>query len=76
MFDWQKTLAQQLLEELQDQALAYQFVVNALLDEFANIDNIHESYKPAIRLAVWLLKINSENPWSKRSILPFLDDTL
>ena len=41
--------------------LASQLVVSALLDEFANIDNIYESYKPTIKLAVWLLKTDAEN---------------
>ena len=61
MFNRQKTLAHQLLVTLQDQLLASQLVVNALLDEFANIDNIYESYKPTIKSAVQLLKTNSEN---------------
>ena len=58
MFNWQKTLAHQWLVNLQDQLLASQLVVNALLDEFANIDNIHESYKPTIKSALQLLKAN------------------
>ena len=44
MFNWQKTLVHQLLAKLQDQLLASQLLVNAFLDEFANIDNICESY--------------------------------
>ena len=48
MFNQQKTLAHQLLVKLQDQPLASQLVVNALLDEFANIDNIYESCKPTV----------------------------
>ena len=35
---------------------------NVLLDEFANIDNIYESYKPTIKSAVQLLKTDLENP--------------
>ena len=62
--------------KLQDQHLASKIVVNALLDEFASIDNIYESYKPTIKSAVQLLKTNSENPQSKRSLLPFLGDAL
>ena len=68
MFNWQKTLAHQLLVKLQDQPLASQLVVNDLLDEFANIDNIYESYKPTIKSAVLLLKTDSENPQLKRSL--------
>ena len=59
MFNRQKTLAHQL--KLQDELLACQLVVNALLDEFANIDNTYESYKHTIKSEVWLLKTNSEN---------------
>ena len=62
MFNRQKTLAHQLLVKLQDQLLASQLVVYILLDEFVNIDNIYESYKPTIKSAVQLLKTNSENP--------------
>ena len=62
--------------------LASQLVLNALLDKFSNIENIYESYKPTIRSAVQLLKADSENmsppenPWSKRSLLPFLGHAL
>ena len=62
--------------KLQDQLLASQLVVNTLLDEFANIDNIYEPYRPTTKSAVWLLKTDSENPKSKRSILPLLGDAL
>ena len=48
MFNCQKTLAHQLLVKLQGQLLASHFVLNALLDEFSNIDSIYESYKPTI----------------------------
>ena len=48
MFNCQKILAHQLLVKLQDQPLASQLVLNALLDEFSNIDNIYESYKPPL----------------------------
>ena len=61
---------------LQDQLVVYQLVANALLDGFANIDNIYESYKPTIQSAVQLLKTDSENPQLKRSLLPFLGDAL
>ena len=52
----QKTLAHQLLVKLQDQPLASQLVVNALMDGFTNTDNIYDSYRPTIKSAVWLLK--------------------
>ena len=76
MFSWQRTLAHQLLVKSKDQLLASQLVVNALLDEFANTDNIYESYKPAIKSAMQLLETDSENLWSKRNLLPFLGDVL
>ena len=82
MFNHQKTLAYQLLVKLQDQPLASQLVINALLDKFSNIVNIYESYKPTIRSAVQLLKTDSENVSlpenlrSKRSLLPLLGDSL
>ena len=44
------------------------------MDEFANIYNVYKSYSPTIKLAVWLLKADSKNWWSKRSLLPFLRD--
>ena len=75
MFSQQKTLAHQLLVKLQDQLLASQLVVSALLDEFANIDNIYESYKPTIKSAMWLLKTDSENRQPKSPLL-FLGDAL
>ena len=81
MFNPQKTLAHQLLVKLQDQLLPSHLKLNALLDEFSSIDNIYESYKPTIRLAVQLLTTDSEsmslpeNLQSKRSLLPFLGDS-
>ena len=62
MFNRQKTLAHQLLVKLQDQLLTSQLVVNPLIEEFANIYNIYESYRPTTKSAVWLLKSDSENP--------------
>ena len=67
MFNWQKTIAHQLSLKLQDQLLASQLAVNALLDEFAYIDSIYESYNPTIKSAVLSLKTYSENPWSKKA---------
>ena len=60
----------------QDKLLASQLVVNALMYEFTNIENICKSYRPTIKSAVWLLKADSENQWSKRSLLPFLGDAI
>ena len=58
--------------------------MDALVDEFSNIDSSYECYKPTIQSAVQLLKTESEfenlsppeNPLSKRRLLPFLGDTL
>ena len=82
MFNDQKTLAHQLLMKLKGQLLAENFVLNALPDESSNIDSIYKYYKPTIWSAVQLLKTElenmspSENPWSKRNLLPFLGDAL
>ena len=68
--------------KLQGQLLASHFVLNALLDEFFNMDSIYESNKPTIQSSVQLLKTESENlsppenPQSKGSLLPFLGDAL
>ena len=72
MFNRQKTLAHQLLVKLQYQLVESQVRVIALPDEFANIDNIYESYKPTIES----VNPNLENPRSKTSLLPFLGDAL
>ena len=61
MINSQKTLAHQLLAKLQDQPLASQLILNALLHEFSNIDSSYETYKPVIRSTVQLLKTESEN---------------
>ena len=82
MFNHQKTLAHQLLVKLQDQLLASQLVLSALLDEFSNTDIIYESYRCTIQSTVQLLKTDSENvsppksPQSKRSLLHLLEDAL
>ena len=76
MFNRQKTLLHQLLVKFQDQPLVSQLVADALLDEFASIDNIYESYKPTIESALRLLETDLENAQSKRSLLPFLGDAL
>ena len=59
MFNCQKTLGHQLLVKLHGQPLASQLVLNAVLDEFSNIDNIYISYKPTIWSALQLLKTES-----------------
>ena len=46
MFNCQKTSAHQLLVKLQGQLLASNFVLNAHLGEFSNMNSIYESYKP------------------------------
>ena len=76
MFNQWKTIAHLLLVKLHDQMLASQLVVNARMDEFANIDNIYGSYRPTIKSAVQLLNADYENQQSKRSLLPFLGDVL
>ena len=82
MFNCQKTLAHQILMKLQGKPLAFQLVLNALLDEFSSINSIYISHKPTIQSAVQLLKTDlenlspPENPWSKRSLLLFLGDAL
>ena len=62
--------------KLQDQPLASQLVVNALMDKFANINNIYESYRLNIKSAVPLPKADSENQQTKRRLLSFLVDIL
>ena len=57
---WRLILILETLKLL-DQLLASQLVLNALLDEFSNMDGIYESYKPTIRSAVQVLKTDSEN---------------
>ena len=47
MFNCQKTLTE-LLVKLQGQMPASHLVLNALLDEFSNINSMYESYKPTI----------------------------
>ena len=46
------------------------------MNEYDNIDNIWESYRPTIKSVVWLMKADSENQRSKRSLLLFLGDRL
>ena len=46
------------------------------MDAFVNIGSIYGSYRPTIKSEVWLLKADSENQWSKRSLLPSLGDAL
>ena len=78
MFNCQKTLAHQLLLKLQDQLFALHFALNALLDEFYNIDSIYKSYKSTIQSAVQFLKTElefkylspPENPQFKKAYYP------
>ena len=76
MFNQQKTSPHQLLVKLQNQPLASQLLINALMDKFNNTKNTYESYRPTIKSAVQLPKADSENQQSKRSLLPFLGDVL
>ena len=64
--------------------IQYNFVLNALLGEFTSVDSIYQSYEPTIWMAVqlsraeWALNrlTTADNPQCKRSLLPFLGDTL
>ena len=47
-----ENLSSSVLVKLQGQLPTSQLVINALLDEFANIDDIYEFYKPTIKSAV------------------------
>ena len=70
MFNYQKALAQELLMRLQCQPFASNFMLNALLGEFSNINNIYKSFEPMIEIAIQLLRtepvldvlITSDNP--------------
>ena len=55
MFNHQKALAHELLMKLQYQPFASNFILNALLGEFTNIDSIYQSYKLTIKMAIQLL---------------------
>ena len=61
--------------KLHDQPLTSPLILIALLDEFANMDNIHESYKPTINqqcsYSQLIQKIHNQ-----KSLSPFLGDAL
>ena len=56
MFNPLKALAEELLMRLQHQPFASNFVLNALLGEFSNVNNIYKSYEPIKQTAVELLR--------------------
>ena len=75
--------SQQLLNSLQQQLLAPNYILSALQAELANLDNIYTSYKPLIPISTELLKREPSfdgmftlNKHTKRSLLPFLGDAL
>ena len=83
IFIQQKAKSQQLLNSLPQKPLAPNYLLSALQAELANLDSIYTSYKPLIFTVTQLLKkelsFNDMLPFSKctkRSLLPFLGDTL
>ena len=83
MFIQQKARSEQLLNFLQQNPLASQYLLSAFQAELANLNNIYTSYKPLILTVTQLLKtvpsFNGMSPLSKctkRSLLPFLGDAL
>ena len=58
MFNCQNALAHELLMKLQCQSFASNFILNALIGEFTNIDSIYQSYKLTIPMAIQL-------PWTE-----------
>ena len=83
MFIQQNARSQQLLNSIQWKPLAPSYLLSALQAELANLDSIYTSYKPLTLTVTQLLKrepsFNGISPLSKcikRSILPFLGDTL
>ena len=84
LFKCQKALAHELLMKLQCQPFISNFIFNALLGEFTNINSIYQSYKPSIWMAIQLLQTEpaldklstTDSPWHKRSLLPFLEYAL
>ena len=52
MFKHQKTLAHELLMKLQCQPFASNFMLNALLGEFTNIDSSYQSYDSTMQRAI------------------------
>ena len=73
----------QLLQLLNLQPSTPTQLINALQVELSNIDHIYNSYKPAIISAINLMNTDAsfdghtnQNTHLKRSLLPFLGDTL
>ena len=71
--------------KLQHQPFTLNFIINALLGEFTNIDSIYQSYRPTIWMAIQLLQtkpvLNKVSPTDspcpkRRSLLSFLGDAL
>ena len=74
---------QQLLNFLQQKPLAPTYMISALQVEHTNLDSIYTSYKPLILTATYFLRrettfdgISPFNGCTRRSLLPFLGDTL
>ena len=83
MFVQQKARSQQLLNSLQWKSLARSYLLSTLKAELANLVIIYTSYKPLILTATQQLKrepsfngMSSLSKCTKRSLLPFLGDTL
>ena len=83
MFVQQMGRMQQLLKSLQQKPLAPIYILLALQVELANLDSIYTSYKSLISTATQLLRrkptfngVSPFNKCTKRSLLPFLGDTL
>ena len=83
MFVQQMGRTQQLLNSLQQKHLAPIYIISALQAELTNLDNIYTSYKPLILTAIQLLRkeltfdgVSPLNRHTRRSLLPFLGDTL
>ena len=84
MLNHQKAPAHELLMKLQCQPFTSNFILNALIGEFTNIDSIYQLYKPIIWMAIQVLQTEpaldklstADNPWAKRSLPPILGDIL
>ena len=84
MFNCQTALVHELLMKLRCQPFASNFMLNALLGEFTNIKSIYQLYEPNIQTAIQLLRTEpvldrlttADNPWPKRSLVPFFGNTL
>ena len=83
MFLQQMRRTQHLLNTLQQKPLAPTYIISTLQAELANLDSIYTSYKSFILTATQLLRreptfdgMSPINRHTKRSLLPFLGDTL